>query len=184
MQYYCLVCGKDKQWRIALDLLSDMKRNSIIANQHTYSAVINALGNSGQWERALDVLNQMKEKGMKVNVFTYNSAINALAKASRGSGITNDPNSDVTDGQLWIKAMNLLDQMKAERVWPDKYSYSSAITTLSSGARYQEAIDLIKIMRNGPSTIRPNKIAYTGAISKLSQILVICFIYGYLSLSF
>lgn len=58
-----------------MDLLNDMKRNSIIPNQHTYSAVINALGNSGQWERALDVLDQMVEKDMKVNVITYNSAI-------------------------------------------------------------------------------------------------------------
>ena len=59
------VCGKNRDWRNALELLNDMKRNSIFPNQHTYSALINALGNSGQWERALDVLNQMKEKKSK-----------------------------------------------------------------------------------------------------------------------
>ena len=93
-----LVCAKDKEWRKALDLMADMKRNNIIANQHTYSAIINALGNSGQWERALDVLNQMKEKEMKVNVVAYNSAISALAKASRNANTI-----DKTVKLIWSK---------------------------------------------------------------------------------
>ena len=160
-------CGKDREWRASLELLNDMKKNSIIPNQHTYSAVINALGNNGQWERALEVLDQMREKEMKINVVTYNSAIAALAKASRSKTSARGGNvADFDKGKLWIKAMELLDQMKAEKVWPDKYSYSSTITCCSSGARYQEALDLIKVMRNGPSKVRPNKISYTGAMSK------------------
>ena len=68
--------------------------------------------------------------------------------------------------ELWKKAMDILHEMQSKRVWPDKYSYSSAISCCASGARYQEAIDLIKVMRNGPAKIRPNRISYTGAMSK------------------
>lgn len=89
----------------------------------------------------------------------------ALAKASRGNN-SNDARMDEQRSQLWIKAMELLDRMRAEKVWPDKYSYSSAITCCASGARYQEALNLIKIMRNGPAKIKPNRISYTGAMSK------------------
>lgn len=155
-----LVCAKDKEWRKALDLMADMKRNNINANQHTYSAIINALGNSGQWERALDVLNQMKEKEMKVNVVAYNSAISALAKASRNA------NTIDKTVKLWEEALGLINQMKKEKVWPDKYTYSSAIACCASDARYEEALDLIEVMRNGPAKIRPNRISYTGAMSK------------------
>lgn len=159
------VCGKNRDWRNALELLNDMKRNSIFPNQHTYSALINALGNSGQWERALDVLNQMKEKNMRVSVVAYNSAIAALAKESRKVGV-DDAGSGMKRDEMWKKAIELLDEMKADRVWPDKYSYSSAITCCASGARYEEAINLIKTMRSGPAKIRPNRISYTGAMSK------------------
>lgn len=137
-----------------------MKRNNIIANQHTYSAVINALGNSGQWERALDILDQMKEKDMKVNVVAYNSAISALAKASRGV------NANDRGVNLWRKSLDILNQMKREKVWPDKYSYSSAIACCASEARYKEALDLLQMMKNGPAKIRPNRISYTGAMSE------------------
>lgn len=166
MMYIAKVCGKDKQWQTALNLLKDMKQNSINANQHTYSVLINALGNNGQWERALNMLDQMKEKGMKVNVITYNSAIAALAKASRKVPIYDNSSSVSSNNDFWMKAMDILELMKSERVWPDKYSYSSAITCCASEARYQEALDLIKIMKDGPAKIRPNRISYTGAMSK------------------
>lgn len=180
----CKVCGKGRQWRTALDLMNDMKKNSIIPNQHTYSALINALGNSGQWERALDVLDQMREKNMKINVFAYNSAIAALAKASRSRSIGSNSSrsnmsssgsnsksneggeSDYDKTKLWIRAMELLNQMKKDRVWPDKYSYSSAISCCAAGSRYEEALDLIKVMRDGPGKLRPNRISYTGAMSE------------------
>mmetsp|Transcript_25730 Transcript_25730/g.31706 ORF Transcript_25730/g.31706 Transcript_25730/m.31706 type:complete len:838 (+) Transcript_25730:143-2656(+) len=160
------VCAKDRKWRMSLDLLKDMKKNNVIANQHTYSAVINALGNCGEWERAVEMLNQMKEKGMQINVITYNSAIAAIAKASRRS--MHDESSSNTE-ELWKRALDVLDEMKSDRLWPDKYSYSSAISCCASAARYREAIDLIRVMQNGPAKIRPNKIAYTGAITACAR---------------
>ncbi len=64
-----------------------MKSNSIIANQYTYSAVINALGNSGQWERAVEIKEKMKEKEMRINVVTYNSVVSVFLRRFYGEVI-------------------------------------------------------------------------------------------------
>ena len=127
---------------------------------------------------------QMREKEMKISLITYNSAITALAKASRNNvrystrtfvpanlnyGTPRNIEGGIDEAHLWRKALGLLKQMKEERIWPDEYSYSAAISACGSGGRFQEALDLIKTMRAGGSKLRPNKIAYTGAISACAR---------------
>merc|ERR1712238_100105 len=116
----------------------------------------------------------------KVNVITYNSAITALAKTARINtrqsmnkhpSALDDPRDVVgviDDEQLWKRALMLLEQMKKENVSPDVYSYSSAISACGACGRFQEALDLITIMRKRRQT-KPNKIAYTGAISACAR---------------
>ena len=106
----------------------------------------------------------MKENDMKVSTIAYNAVISALSKGARQSIKSS---SDTTDPQnLWIKALELLNEMKSKRVWPDLYTYSGVLACCSSGGRFKEALDLIKMMQNGPPRVHPNKIAYTGAICK------------------
>lgn len=112
---------------------------------------------------------------MQINLITYNSAITALSKASRqnvkSSTKTNDPYpsnekseaTNVDEEQLWIRALNLLEQIKSDGLEPDGFSYSAAISCCGAGGRWKEALDLIKTMQKCPKT-RPNKVAYTAAI--------------------
>ncbi len=140
---------------------------------------------------------QMKEKKMRINLITYNSAITALSKASKMNakfpGQSNDsrqaasvtfPKSEVVNvdnEQLWVQALELIEQIKAEGMKPDGFSYSAAISCCGSGGRWKEALEIIETMQKGgpkmrPNKIetmqkggpkmRPNKIAYTAAICK------------------
>jgi len=156
-------CAKAHEYEDALDLLSDMKNNNVLPNEYTYSSVITACGNCGQWKKALDLLDTMKKNGMKVSTITYNSVISALSKGARQS-IKGASDTKTDPQNLWIKALELLEEMKSKRVWPDMYTYSGVLSCCASGGRYKEALDLIKTMQNGPPRVRPNKIAYTGAI--------------------
>lgn len=128
------------------------------------------------------VQSQMKEKNMRVNLITYNSAINALSKASKMNARspmktntrirTNSQPSlptEIEDGrvdtdQLWIRALELIEQIKADGMEPDGFSYSAAISCCGAGGRWEEALDFIKTMQKGGPKTRPNKIAYTAAI--------------------
>ncbi len=114
----------------------------------------------------------MKEKEMKISKIVYNAAIAAIAKGARqnvNSSMSTDIHID--EENLWIKASDLLSEMKSKRVWPDAYTYSSVISACASAGRYQEALDIIKEMQSGPPRNRPNKIAYTGAIGEFTCML-------------
>lgn len=104
----------------------------------------------------------MREKGMSVNLITYNAAITALSKASR----LNAKNfAKVEDEGLWSRALLLLGQMKKDGIEPDGFCYSSAISCCGAEGRWEEALKLINVMKKGGPRTRPNKIAYTAAIS-------------------
>ena len=121
----------------------------------------------------------MTEKGMKINVVTYNAAISALAKTAR-QNVRQSLGDDITridEQQLWKRALSLMNQMSRDRVWPDVYSYSAAISACGSGGCWKEALSLIKRMKSGPSKLRPNRISYTGAISKNSRLVLLLILF-------
>jgi pentatricopeptide repeat protein len=125
---------------------------------------------------------------MKINTITYNSALSALAKAARAESkqqrrfdydqtqaAENDSNSDPS--ALWRRALGLIKSMESEGVPLDKFTYSSAINACGAAGRWEEAVDLIRAMKEDKTKNNtPNKVTYTSAIGKLSNILCwICF---------
>jgi pentatricopeptide repeat protein len=123
----------------------------------------------------------MKSKDLQINLITYNSAITALSKAARrGARKSMKEHAaqrfskqsdkmdvfDIDEQQLWTKALELLQRIKQDKLEPDGFSYSAAISCCGAGGRWKEALSLIETMQNGGPKTRPNKIAYTAAICK------------------
>ena len=104
---------------------------------------------------------------MTVNLITYNAAITALSKASRfrmkSSGIQPE---EIGSEDLWSRALLLLGQMKKDGIEPDGFCYSSAISCCGAEGRWEEALKLIEVMKQGGPRTRPNKVAYSAAICK------------------
>lgn len=109
----------------------------------------------------------MREQRMTVNLITYNAAITALSKASRfrmkSSGIQPE---EIGSEDLWSRALLLLGQMKKDGIEPDGFCYSSAISCCGAEGRWEEALKLIEVMKQGGPRTRPNKVAYSAAICK------------------
>lgn len=108
---------------------------------------------------------------MRINLITYNAAITALAKAAKQSSRRQQHQKQFqknfetgNDEQLWLRAMDLLEQMKKDKISPDGFSFSSAISCCGAEGRWEEALELIDRMQRGGPRTRPNKIAYTAAI--------------------
>jgi len=151
-------CAKGGRWKKALSLLDEMKTKSIVPNEVTYGVAVTACGNGGQWEHALELLEQMKVNGLKINTITYNSAIAALSKAARNS------EGDITS-LLWEKALTLIKDMEDDGIKRDSFTFSSAISTCGAAGRWEEAVSLINEMNSSGSGTKPNRVAYTSAIS-------------------
>lgn len=120
----------------------------------------------------------MREKGMQINLITYNAAITALSKAAKQSARP-QRTSDVKETELWTQVMQLLDQMQAEGIKPDGFSFSSAIACCGAEGRWREALELIELMQKGGPKTRPNKIAFTAAICefrKRDDLFEVCFV--------
>ena len=108
---------------------------------------------------------------MPINLITYNAAITALSKAARQWNSRKGDERGIGDGEkdedlLWFKALELLKKMKLEGIEPDGFCYSSAISCLGAQGRWEESLVLIDTMKKGGPRTRPNKIAYTAAISE------------------
>lgn len=128
---------------------------------------------------------------MNPNLLTYNAAITALAKAARQNARGSDKltsgtmtpregpqgtfeaarkdSNTTSDEDLWIRALDLLQQMKDDGIEPDGFCYSSAISCCGAQGRWKEACELIETMKKGGPRTRPNKVAYTAAISEFEQ---------------
>ena len=114
------------QWKVALDLLSEMKKSEAMAvggsggksrpNIVAYSAVISALGRGQQWEMALSLLREIEKEGGTPSVVTYNATMTALEK-----------------GLQWEKALDLFDEMKRKKLPITVVSYGSAISACEKG---------------------------------------------------
>eukprot|EP00804_Cyclotella_cryptica_P013991 CCRYP_002474-RF/>CCRYP_002474-RF protein AED:0.13 eAED:0.13 QI:1291/0.83/0.71/1/0.16/0.14/7/0/283 len=169
-------CANDGNWKTALALMEEMAERGISPNEFTYSVAITACGNGGQWSKALELLDKMRSMNMKINTITYNSAISALAKAARTESKqqrrfdyhpTTPPESGNSDpGTLWRHALEIINNMEREGVKRDVFTYSSAINTCGAAGRWEEAVDLIRAMKeeDGGRDTRPNKVTYTSAI--------------------
>ena len=62
-------------WRLALQVLDDMKAAGHGANVIAYSAAISALSKGQQWERALELFREIERCGGRPSVVTYNATM-------------------------------------------------------------------------------------------------------------
>ena len=116
---------------------------------------------------------------MRINLITYNSAITALARAAKQPQKQNQATDTADDSDLWIRALQVLDQMKADGIKPDGFSFASAISCCGASGKWEEAVGLLDIMRKGGPRTQPNKVAYTAAISKFQPGLFnFCFVFS------
>lgn len=172
-------CSKGGLWQKAILFLNEMEEKGIKASEVTFNVVITACGNGGQWKKALELLSLMRERKMPINLYVYNAAITALLKAAKKTSYNNPSGSNSSSSSssievdnkplLYKEVMKLLDQMKLDGIEPDGFTFSSAISCCGSEGRWEEALKLIEIMRQGGPKMQPNKIAYTAAITSCGK---------------
>jgi pentatricopeptide repeat protein len=167
-----MACAKSNQWRIILDLISEMKKNGILPDVVTFNIAMRCCEKARQPETALMLLELMREYNVKPNVHSYSCAINAYRKMAtitgslrkRGS-YNKGPKSDaksVTQGIL-----KLLEDMENDGVKPNNYTYNFAI--ISCGELKDGKTARIIFNRMVEVTkLKPNEYVYSAMISTMA----------------
>eukprot|EP00913_Durusdinium_trenchii_P030504 g28574.t1 len=82
------VCGKAKQWRMAISVFSDLHFFSVCLTRLqpdviSFSAAIAACEKSQQWQSALKLFEQLLDESLQLDIVACNSAVSACEKGSQ-----------------------------------------------------------------------------------------------------
>ncbi|CAM9882463.1 unnamed protein product [Ectocarpus sp. 12 AP-2014] len=131
----------------------------------SYSAAITACGNCGEWRRALALLRVMREQGVPPNVVSYNAAAHACVGDQRKIGETRtngnngvaeprgraaeEEEEEEEEEEGWALILGLMEEMRAEGVAPDVFTFTTAITACGKAGQWERALDLLEEMGGG-----------------------------------
>ncbi|CAM9959516.1 unnamed protein product, partial [Ectocarpus sp. 8 AP-2014] len=132
----------------------------------SYSAAITACGNCGEWRRALALLRVMREQGVPPNVVSYNAAAHACVGDQRKLGETRmngnngvaeprgraaeeEKEGEEEEEEGWALVLGLMEEMRAEGVAPDVFTFTTAITACGKAGQWERALDLLEEMGGG-----------------------------------
>lgn len=78
--YSALISAAEKgqQWKLALEVLEEMKAAGHGANVIAYSAAISALSKGQMWHKALELFREIESSGGKPSIVTYNATMCVL----------------------------------------------------------------------------------------------------------
>lgn len=106
------------------------------------------LGKQGNYKRALI---EIERAEFPLNLFIYNAALTACAKSKK-----------------WKEALQLLENMRENVIYPDVRTYTAAIDACSKGGRWEKAVSLLEQMQTIDG-VEPDIICYTAVIDALGR---------------
>jgi len=132
-----------------------------------YNLAISACARGGKWERGIELLQEMQSESVAVDVVSYTSAITGLERAGE-----------------WRRAFALLEDMRKQGVEPNEVTMAAVIgacaTALAKSRDSEQdkddlpkrkALQLLRIMQNDPSVVKPTIIVYNAAIRTCAEAL-------------
>jgi pentatricopeptide repeat protein len=153
--YNTLMKGYKHQWKKALELYEDMKKQQVQANGYTYSALFSALAQGKQREKAFVIFQDIKKEGITPDVNVYNSMIDLCVRSENlteaeklfremeDQGVKPDVVTYTTlmkgYKHNWEKALKLYEDMKKQGVQANGYTYNTLVPALIQGNQREKA---------------------------------------------
>jgi pentatricopeptide repeat protein len=121
-------CAKEHRPNDALNLLEDMRRNSVAPSNYTLSMFVKLMGRCRRLNQAFTIIEDIsREYGLKVNIQVYTCLIQACFN-NRQAG----------------KAVALHDQIIKEGLTPDEMTYSALVKGCLQAGRVDQATHLAR----------------------------------------
>lgn len=135
------------QLGLAEALLAEMQRDGVRRNRETYLLLLDAFARARRLEDAQWVVAEMKKKGF---FFRLDSAVySKLIRLYRDNG-------------MWKKATELVAEMRAAGVRPDRSLYNGAIDALGEHGQTEEMMRAFEAMRR--DGVAPNIVTWNSLI--------------------
>ncbi|KAI5055837.1 hypothetical protein GOP47_0029358 [Adiantum capillus-veneris] len=140
------ILGRVHQVTVAKEIF-DRAEPSVGNCVQVYNAMMGVYARQGDCDKVQILLNLMKERGCCLDLITYNTVINARCKAGLMPGM----------------AMQLLEDMKRDRLIPDVITYNTLISACASRNDHVEAELVFEVMQS--SKCEPDLWTYNALIS-------------------
>ena len=136
----------------ALDLLDRMEKEDIAPDATTLNTVMGACGRGGRPAEARNILESAFERyGVERDVVSYNALLMGLARSQPQASRTEfDESAD--DGPEAVDSVvpemrEVLQEMRAEGLKPDRYTYNNLINALARAGDADDAIGVLREMQ-------------------------------------
>ncbi|CAJ1402496.1 unnamed protein product [Effrenium voratum] len=156
---YCTAltaCERGLQWRKALLLFEEMRRQAIQSNDFICSAAISACGKSTKWPTSLRLLRELTE-ALEPCKFSINAVIHALARGRewqrslhllelfKGDVVTfNAALAALSGSALWSHALAIFEEMPIRRCDPDVVSVNTVASACERGSAWRRALAMLR----------------------------------------
>ncbi|EWM22890.1 Pentatricopeptide repeat containing protein [Nannochloropsis gaditana] len=119
-------CNRGNESEMALKLLDQMREvDGLVPDQYSVNEALNACAKGGLCARALKILEVARAEGVVLDVISFNKALQACITTRR-----------------WPEAQDLMRQMAAERVAPDRTTHSLVEEVFLHGPPSNPAVDM------------------------------------------
>ncbi|CAK9188265.1 unnamed protein product [Ilex paraguariensis] len=142
-----------------------MAELGLIANQYTYTVLIDGLFKNGLKKDGFDLYEKMKLDGVLPDIFTYSSLINLYCNDGRDLSRDEGARGREIGGrvlQSWEDGQGFKFVQSAEVLWLSLVTYNALIAGFSRVGNPGRVVDLVREMEE--KGISPSKVTYTISI--------------------
>eukprot|EP00397_Hematodinium_sp_SG-2012_P054607 GEMP01065990.1.p1 GENE.GEMP01065990.1~~GEMP01065990.1.p1 ORF type:complete len:267 (+),score=63.86 GEMP01065990.1:82-882(+) len=121
------LCGR---WRVALEILAEMKERDVLPNTFSYTATVVGMGRRYAWQATLELVERMEKENVRPNQVFLGATAHALQKSK--------------SPQAWASAERLL--AKVPPPYESKLA-SSALLAMAKQGKWQGALEILENTR-------------------------------------
>lgn len=143
-------CLRNKEWRVALGLVSELRERELEPDEITLGALAVAFREAKKWESCLDVLEEFPHLQLQLTAAVLGTAIGAAAAAKQ-----------------WQLVLESFATMRSQELAPDQVTMGTVLSACGSGLLWQLALALLDEMRH--LKVRSNVICFNTVGSSCSR---------------
>lgn len=185
------VCEKCGKWQEAVSLYEDVIAMNMTLSAMTLNAVLSACASGRLWEQCIRLFSDAKSRGVPLDNVSYSILISVygdmgqvaaaeklfhdmssssytLIPIRRDTGTYNALITVFERNKQWQKALHFLKvNMTADRILPDKQTYTTAMAACSQAGYWRLVLKLFAEMESQDIDIPRDKVVYNTAIQAI-----------------
>ncbi|CAJ1407950.1 unnamed protein product [Effrenium voratum] len=176
-------CARERHWQEALQILQLIRRDQLQPNASSFNSCLAALARAesaarAAWAQGVALLAEMPRAQVDPELLTHNTALRALrprwrqvlelfaSMRERDTVSYTAAINAAERSQHWQWVVQLLDDMRLERVAPDLICLAGGISAFARLQRWQEAL---RVLSADEFDVRPDLVCHNAGLTALAE---------------